>query len=206
MPFVFSATTTLVVPDRFFFLLTNIVKRPFAYPKIRVCKDTKYCLSINYKMDIFEWRSQERPLPRSIGAQHLTTSITGQKPLAFGITRHRPTLPLSPWKRQGRAAPCCVSKTLLARWRQLVSSCEIVTHSPSMAFRFHAHLFAFPRPLFIPFSPLLAFLGLPLPFTPLGGGKTRRRPCWKGHFVRNWPFFVRNILLIWDIFNFLCTD
>ena len=60
MPFVFSATTTLVVPDRFFFLLTNIVKRPFAYPKIRVCKDTKYCLSINYKMDIFEWRSQEK--------------------------------------------------------------------------------------------------------------------------------------------------
>ena len=58
MPFVFSATTTLVVPDRFFFLLTNIVKRPFAYPKIRVCKDTKCCLSINYKMDIFEWRSQ----------------------------------------------------------------------------------------------------------------------------------------------------
>ena len=33
---------------------TNIVKKPFAYPKIRVCKDTKYCLSINYKMDIFE--------------------------------------------------------------------------------------------------------------------------------------------------------
>lgn len=27
MPFVFSATTTLVVPDRFFFLLTNIVKK-----------------------------------------------------------------------------------------------------------------------------------------------------------------------------------
>ena len=58
MPFVFSATTTLVVPDRFFFLLTNIVKKPFAYPKIRVCKDTKCCLSINYKIDIFEWRSQ----------------------------------------------------------------------------------------------------------------------------------------------------
>ena len=52
MPFVFSATTTLVVPDRFFFLLTNIVKRPFAYPKNRVCKDTKYCLSTNYKIDI----------------------------------------------------------------------------------------------------------------------------------------------------------
>lgn len=60
MPFVFSETTTLVVPDRFFFLLTNIVKRPFAYPKIRACKDTKCCLSINYKMDIFEWRIREK--------------------------------------------------------------------------------------------------------------------------------------------------
>ena len=48
-----SATTILVVPDRFFFLLTNIVKKTFAYPKIRAYKDTKYCLSINYKMDIF---------------------------------------------------------------------------------------------------------------------------------------------------------
>ena len=62
MPFVFSATTTLVVPDRFFFLLTNIVKRPFAYPKISVCKDTKYCLSINYKMDIF-WVTKSGHLP-----------------------------------------------------------------------------------------------------------------------------------------------
>ncbi len=35
-------------------LLTNIVKKPFAYPKIRVCKDTKYCLSTNYEMDILE--------------------------------------------------------------------------------------------------------------------------------------------------------
>ena len=51
--FCFSATTILVVPERIFFFLIDIVKKPFAYPITRVRKDTKYCLSISYKICIF---------------------------------------------------------------------------------------------------------------------------------------------------------
>lgn len=42
----------LVEPERFFFFFMNIQKI-FAYPKIRVCKDTTNSISNCYKIDVF---------------------------------------------------------------------------------------------------------------------------------------------------------